>query len=395
MPLPTAWTYQETFMRRFPVGCVITTFLVSLSAPVSADPMGMGWTLVFNDEFEGTSVDTTKWRYRTDVKAYSAQRPENVSVAANVMNVALKQEPYAGKSFTGGGLVSRQRFRYGYYETRARINAGSGWHSAFWLQAGDGTTTYPADQRTEIDGFEIGSASPTKLRHNVITWEGSGVSGPIYYTSGVYDIGLDLRQWHTYGIDWSETSVKYYVDGVLKATHPYAPAQWTHDYTAIWLTTIGYGSVPPDAAYLPSTVQFDYARYWQKDFYVDNDGQAAYGYSETGTWLDSSLRGWTHGSPTRYSACETPANTATWRPNLRSADTYEVFVYKLVHPHSDPNMRYDIAGTTAVVDGTTGSSGWVSLGTFTLPAGTANAVQLTSSGTGCARADAVKFVRAY
>jgi hypothetical protein len=88
--------------------------------------------------------------------------------------------------------------------------------------------------------------------------------------------------------------------------------------------------------------------------------------------------------------CRKPA---TWRPNLRAAGNHQVFVYKMAYTNSDPNARYDIAGTTAFLNQTSGTSGWVSLGTFTLPTGTANAVKLTSSGTGCARADAVKFVR--
>ncbi len=378
-------------MRRI-IAVLAVCAVIGVAAPAQADPGGGGWTLVFEDNFTGTAVDTGKWNYRTDVKAYSAQRPGNVSVSGGAMNIHLRQESFAGKSFTGGGLVSKQTLRYGYYETRAKINNGAGWHTAFWLQAGNGTTTFPPEQRTEIDGFEIDSIEPTKLRHNVITWRGSGSSGPFYATSGIYDIGMDLRQWHTYGLDWSETSVKYYVDGVLKATQSYAPGAWTHDYTSIWLTSIGYGT-SPDPAFLPSSVQFDYIRYWQKDYYLDNDGPAAYGYSETGSWAGSSVSGWTYGSPTRYAACGSAANTATWRPNLRAAGTYQVYVYKIAHPNSDTNARYDVAGSTTYVNGTTGSSGWVSLGTFALPQGTATAVTLTSSGGGCARSDAVKFVR--
>jgi beta-glucanase (GH16 family) len=364
-----------------------------LASAAHADPIGgIGWNQVFNDDFNGTAVDETLWTYRTDVKSHSTQLPDNVSVADGVMNVALRQQTVGSTSFTGGGLVSRQRFRYGYYESRVRINDGAGWHTAFWLQAGDGSTTFPADQRTEIDGFEIESGSPTWLRHNILTWKGNGVAGSYYKSTNPYDIGLDLRDWHVYGIDWEENDVRFYVDNVLKADFAYSPSQWTHDFTAIWLTSIAYPSAP-DATKLPSTVQFDYARYWQKDYYVDNDGPASVGYAETGSWLDSSLTGWTYGSKTRYAACGVAGATAIWRPTLASAGTYQVFVYDVVHSASDPATRYDVAGTTTVINGTTGSTGWKSLGAFALPAGTATAVQLTSSGTGCARADAVKFVR--
>ncbi|WP_405709176.1 MULTISPECIES: family 16 glycosylhydrolase [unclassified Streptomyces] len=359
-----------------------------------ASPPGNGWTLAFGDEFDGTAVDTDKWTFRTDVKAYSAQREENVTESGGSLSINLKKEAYAGKDFTGGGVVSKQRLRYGYYETRARINDGSGWHSSFWLMGGDGSTTFPADQRTEVDGFEIDSVNPTKLAHNVHSWKGSGVTGPVHYGSGTYDSGLDLRQWHTYGIDWSESGVKFYLDGTLKYTAPYTPAQWTHDYTAVWLTSIAYGTVP-DATRLPSAMQFDYVRYWQRDYYVDNDGPAAYGYSASGTWSASSLSGWTKDSPMTY-ACDAGA-TATWRPRLRSAGTYEVFVHKTATPGGDPAARVALDNngtvTRSTVDERTGSSGWTSLGTRSYAEGTGAAVSLTASGTGCVHADAVKFVR--
>jgi beta-glucanase (GH16 family) len=369
---------------------------IALPAPAHADPIGgTGWNLAFSDDFDGTAVDTSKWNYRTDVKGFSAQRPENVTVSGGLMSINLKEESYAGKSFTGGGLISKQTMRYGYYETRAKINDGVGWHSSFWLMAGDGSTTFPAERRTEVDGFEIDStSSPSALSGNhsgVHAWQGTSTTDH-HNVGSTYNTGLDLRQWHTYGIDWAETAVKFYIDGALKFTAPYTPSQWTHDYTSVWLTSIAYGTSPA-VSFLPNAVQFDYIRYWQKDYYVDNDGPSATGYSETGSWFDSTLTGWTYASPTRYAACGIAGNTATWRPSLAAAGNYQVSVYKIVYPNSDSNARYDVAGTTTYVNGTTGTSGWLSLGTFALPAGTSSFVRMTSSGGGCGRADAVKFVR--
>jgi beta-glucanase (GH16 family) len=376
---------------------LVASVVLLPSAPAAADPPTSGYTLVFSDEFDGTAVDVAKWNYRTDVKAYSAQRPQNVSVGGGLMSIALKQESFGGKDFTGGGLISRQKLRYGYYETRAKINDGAGWHSSFWLQAGDGSTTFPPDQRTEVDIFEIDSINPQTVHHGVLTWQGNGVRASKSYGS-TYNSGLDLRQWHTYGLDWSETSAKFYIDGVLKWTAPYLPTDWTHDYTSIWLTSIAYGTVP-DTSALPAAMQFDYVRYWQRDYYVDNDGPAAYGYSESGPWSTSTLTGWTVASPTRYATCNAAGAgaTATWRPNLRAAGTYQVWAYRVRAANSDPAQRYDTVHdgvtSTTVVDGTAGSSGWVRLGTFPFAAGTGGSVRTTASGTGCARADAVKFIR--
>jgi hypothetical protein len=113
--------------------------------------------------------------------------------------------------------------------------------------------------------------------------------------------------------------------------------------------------------------------------------------------LTSTLSGWNYTSPSRYAACHSAGNTASWRPNLRAAGTYEVFVYQIVHSGSDVNARYDLvhdgSTSTSFRNGTTGTTGWTSLGSHYFPTGTAGYLKVTSSGSGCARADAVKFVR--
>ncbi|MEH1014318.1 glycoside hydrolase family 16 protein [Micromonospora sp. CPCC 206060] len=386
--------------RRLAAGTVLlvaaTGLLGSTTAPAQADPPATGYALVFSDDFTGTALNTAVWHYRTDVKANSAQRPENVTVSGGYLNINHRKESYAGKSYTAGGVVSKQRFRYGYYESRLRVADGAGWHGAFWLMAGDGSTTYSADQRTEIDIFENDSVNPTFTHQNVHLWAGSGVKAAPSKNGWYGPACFDVRQWHTYGVDWSETAVRFYVDGVPTRTTSYLPSENTHDYVAIWLTSIGYGALPDDSR-LPSATQFDWVRFWQRDAYVDNDGPAAYGYSETGTWHDSTVPGWTVGTTSRYATCHTAGATATWRPNLRQAGRYEVFLRRIVTSNGDPAAGVAVthsAGTTGTtVDGRAGSTGWLSLGRYDFAAGTGGSVRLTASGGGCARADAVKFVR--
>jgi beta-glucanase (GH16 family) len=79
------------------------------------------YVLQWSEDFKGTVLDASKWNYRTDVKLYSAQTPANISLdGAGHMNITLRQEDFAGKHFTGGGIISKAAFRYGYYEAEAR-----------------------------------------------------------------------------------------------------------------------------------------------------------------------------------------------------------------------------------------------------------------------------------
>jgi len=163
----------------------------------------------------------------------------------------------------------------------------------------------------------------------------------------------------------------------------------------VWLTSIAVSQVGIDDSALPGQVQFDYFRYYQSGNYTDNDGPTASRYSETGNWLTSSLPGHTLENISRYSGVA--GATASWSGWLPAAGTYEVYIYKIVHVNSDTNSRVEVThngGTaTTFLDYTTGTTGWVKLGTWSFSSGFNGSVKLTGSGNGNARADAVKFVR--
>lgn len=74
-----------------------------------------GYRLVWSDEFDGTHLDMAKWDYRTDSKMWSTQKLENVSVSDGLLRIGLRKEEANGMHYTGGGVISRKSFRYGYY----------------------------------------------------------------------------------------------------------------------------------------------------------------------------------------------------------------------------------------------------------------------------------------
>ena len=398
----------------------VASLLSVLSPVANADPVESQWPAdviaspVFSENFtgtqlDGTGLDETKWNYRTDQYKsgmQSAQKAANVSVSSGALNIALKTESTVVQTsngpitqlYSGGGIVSKQTFRYGYYEVQVKVNPTSGWHSSFWFQedGGDGSNTYTSARRTEIDAFEIDSGAPTYIRHNLFEWYPPFNSTP-EPSSGIYKYpnftgGATFSTgYHTYGVDWEEGSISYYVDGNLMYSTTYDPSWDTNDYINIWLSTVATAS--PTASSDHSN--WAYATYWQKDYYSDYNDPGT-GYAEVaGTWYNSSLAGWTKGYVTRYATCNTAGNTATWTPTILNAGNYNVYYYNIVNANSDPNMSLNVAGQTTMVNGTTGNTGWVLLtaAPIAVPLGNATTVTLTSSGSGCARAENVKFVR--
>ena len=247
--------------------------------------------LVWSDEFEGASLDLSKWAYRTDNKHRSIQLKENVSIKNGHLHLQLNTHKKAieGQHASGAGIVSKKRFRYGYYEVRAKIGDGvdndkdgktdEGWHHSFWAMAaafdekGEVNTTYPGIRRTEIDCYENSSehikddhqSGLHQFTQHVIIWDEKGKEWgrlPKPPTDITSPENFNAHEWHTYGFEWTPQTIKFYVDGHHTKTADYPDTQFTHDEINVWLTAIAANWNKPDQE--KSQAQYDYFRFYQK-----------------------------------------------------------------------------------------------------------------------------------
>ena len=373
----------------------------STSARLGVRAAPSDYALSWADEFATTSVDTTLWGYRTGAPwdGWSTQLPENVSVGGGYMTIHLCPQGRSGPActptsattdYTGGGLISKAKPRYGYYETRVRTNVGSGWHSAFWSAEVAATGAF-----TEIDGFEIDSHIPEQVMHNVIAWNHGG-----HLSSGLDDLDFDSSAgWHVYGYEWLENEVRFYVDGQLTWRTPYAPSEYVHNFLNVWLTTIAIGrngSPGVDDAALPGKVQWDYFRFYERDAYGDNDSPTG-GYAESGTgWGTSGLPAF--GRLTSRYSCD-PGTSAHWTVRPPATGSYRAYFYRVGGDGGQAGAPVTVldGGTTlasAPVDFGAAGNGWVPIGgALALTDDRPYTVRVDRTGAGCIRADAVKFVR--
>lgn len=250
--------------------CLSGLVWLSSLAVVSADtvkPTGeglAGYALVWADEFDGQSLDLARWDYRTDSKLWSTQLPQNIRVADGQLKIALKKEDANDKHYTGGGIISKTTFQYGYYEARFKVPAGAGWHTSFWAQKQDGSGgTNPRAARQEIDFCEQDSVKLTNYSAGVIDWSGPKKGANF---GRKYVATPDLSQdFHVWGCEFTATQVRFFFDG--KLTHETDATQFAHGEQHIWLTSIAAplgGTKQVDESRLPAEAVFDYVRYFQK-----------------------------------------------------------------------------------------------------------------------------------
>ncbi len=241
---------------------LIIAVAVALSGIAVAEPPA-GYTLKWSDEFDGAALDAAKWNFRTDSKHWSTQKPENVSVADGMLRLNVKKEDAGDKHYTGAGVISKQTFKYGYYESRFKVPPGAGWHTSFWLQTHDGSGgTDPKATAQELDVCENDSVNPLGYGVNTHRWNpkphvgmgGKGVKTP--------DLSKDF---HVFGCEFTPEAVKYFFDDKVVLTVD--ATKFPHSDQHIWLTTIASSlgkTKAVDDSKLPAAAVYDYVRFYEK-----------------------------------------------------------------------------------------------------------------------------------
>jgi beta-glucanase (GH16 family) len=247
---------------------------VDASVEVEAS-VGPGWTMTFDDEFDESSVDFSKWQLRQKwgEKVVNQEReayvtPAQASQAFTFDNgllhiVARKQQGvYGGVTlpYTSGLLASVPNQKYGYYETRTRMPTGSGLWPAFWLLH---TPCYPDIH--EIDILEWISPMPNVVLmtdHFGTSYEFNSLQSQVTFSAS------DLTTaFHVFGLDWEADRIVWYADGTEVGRTMAANALHDVEMYVILNLAVG-GDLPgtpaPDAIF-PASFDVDYVRVYQRD----------------------------------------------------------------------------------------------------------------------------------
>lgn len=222
-----------------------------------------GYTLTWQDEFEGDALNKAEWNLRTGERFASMNKAQNVSVADGLLRIALKKEKAGKLDYTSGGVISKREFRYGYYETSFRSPPGEGWHVSFWLMKNAGKSE---GNRQEIDVCEHDTKDQTSYGTNlhIHAPDHKGLAGRRVKTP---DLSAGF---HTLGCEFTPTEIRNYFDG--KVVSVLDASQFKHDDMSIWLTTVGWAKLPwsnkekIDDTKLPAFADFEYVRFFQRQY---------------------------------------------------------------------------------------------------------------------------------
>ncbi len=245
-------------------------------------PLGLSgsWKCTFDDEFNGTSLNTSQWvPQQTATSGYVAgpdcyvNSPSTVSVSGGSLNLTVRKVapftcPDPAGNFTSdytAGMVSTYGLfhqTYGAFEVNAKLppSAVPGLQETFWLYPQ--TLTYGGWPNSgEIDFAEFYS-------------EYWGFDVPfIHYANSANDpnvtaYGCILNQdsFNTYGVDWTPTSITVLYNGeVCLVDHPTTGSVPFDQPFFIALTqALGMGTDAAGASTQPTvaTTQVNWVRAW-------------------------------------------------------------------------------------------------------------------------------------
>ncbi len=244
---------------------------------------GDSLTLVFSDEFNGTTLDPNVWFFATgdgreanlpsgwgnnELQYYL---PDNAQLSGGNLVITVREEALGLFDYTSARINTQDRFafRYGRIEARMKLPPGQGIWPAFWMLSQD--SPYGSWAATgEIDVMEAINLGGTG---------GNRVLGTIHYggefpanesTSEQYTVPTDVTtEFHVYALEWDATEMRWYVDDQLYAmqnswfsTAADYPAPFDQPFHILFNVAVG-GNLPgaPDASTVfPVTMEVDWVR---------------------------------------------------------------------------------------------------------------------------------------
>lgn len=220
---------------------------------------------VWGDEFNGTSLDESKWQYNITTEPQDVYRTvDNVTFTGKTIELWSKRyyDPHNNmyKWSDAPQINSRytMNFSQGYLEMRAKPTYLRGYWPSFWLVSAKDQllpATYWHDKfgwGIEVDIFEIFGSSDTATPNLHIWWQ----DGTNRHTQHKYKAPYKFidsetlnEEYHVYGWEWDETEMSMYIDGEKYNTFYYrdtaVPSGETEGFAAPMYVILGSGVISP------------------------------------------------------------------------------------------------------------------------------------------------------
>jgi beta-glucanase (GH16 family) len=236
---------------------------------VPPPPLAGNWNLVFDEEFNGTSLGSpwTPHQYwsngPTQGEGLEESDPANVAVSDGALQLTVRIDNAFGPAYTGGLVqtggvatdpsVATFGFLYGYAEASIQVPAGAGFWPAFWM-----LPVSHHDDDGEIDVMEMYDTDPTTVFGTVHRFGD--------HEQHRDSAGTDLSAgWHTFAVDWEPDHITWFLDGAAFGTTTNSRLiPTTPMFPILDLAVGGENNAPTAGTPFPGVMSVNSVRIWQQ-----------------------------------------------------------------------------------------------------------------------------------
>lgn len=251
------------------------------------------WGTVFREEFDGRSLPEP-WSHRQlglynpdGSRQCSKSDRSTVAVSGGTLRLAVRRDPartgescrtqeYGTHDYFLNGHVStegRYAFTYGVAAARVKFQRGRGQHGAFWLQrtVGEQVPGAPGVSGAEIDVAEFfGHGYPDGgLASFVYFLDGAGENrkvGGVHARAGRTLPPGDAwwKRFHVFSVEWTPQEYVFRVDGheIFRTADGVSGVD---QFLVLSLLSSDWELGRLDPTTLPSSMEVDWVRVWQRD----------------------------------------------------------------------------------------------------------------------------------
>lgn len=268
--------------------------ICAAQAHAAADPCA-GRRLVWGDEFDGKTLDSSKWGFRQTMHGADCvyvNDSRTVRLEDGCLHLLVIPSGDPGHPWMlPQGVTTHEGmgFKYGYLEMRGRVPFRHGAWPSFWL-----TSTFrfrDAPYEAEIDIFESFS-STNAVVYNLHKWTTDGKRAMLPNGEGHASRSFTFpkaetlnNEFHVYGFEWTPAEMSFWIDGEKYASvpvdeaHDFSPDGFPgmgcfHDFQSVIFNNEIFSPcrhwcpdkyrLSPDES-LPIDYWIDWVRLWQKD----------------------------------------------------------------------------------------------------------------------------------
>lgn len=256
------------------------------------DGVPEGYTLVWEDNFDGTELNPEDWNYEEhevgwvnhELQEYIPSSDYAYVADGNLVIKPVKEVAADGSVHYISGRVNTQNkhdIKYGWIEARLKVPAGKGFLPAFWMMPKDEEYYGQWPKCGEIDIMEV-LGNSTTMNYGTLHFgePHKQQQGSITLSEGDF-----ASEYHTFAIEWNPGVIRWYMDGIqyyetsdwfsaLDGEERAYPAPFNQPFHVILNVAVGGdwpGDPDPDLVFDEKTCMYvDYVRMYRRKNYNEN-----------------------------------------------------------------------------------------------------------------------------